>query len=188
MTDSNDTLIQLELPLENTERWKDIPGYEGFYQVSDTGRVRRVIAYKQHPAYGLLRLCYDESGYQQLHLYFTGKRRRMSVHCLVMRAFVGEQGKQDINHINGIKDDNRLENLEYCTHSENIRHAYRVLGGKIHRGEEHAASRLKEHEVREIRKLLADGAAQADLARRFNVDKNTIYAIAHRITWKHVKD
>lgn len=106
-----------------TERWKDIPGYEGFYQVSDLGRVRRTKSGR------VLKPHYNGHGYIQALLSKRGERKHKAVHRLVASAFIpNPEGKPQINHKNGVKSDNTVSNLEWCTASENLTHRHRVLG------------------------------------------------------------
>lgn len=99
-----------------TEEWRDIKGYEGLYLVSNLGRVygikRKNIL---HP--GL-----TEKGYLSVGLSKDGKGTSKKVHRLVAKAFLGES-KLEVNHKDGDKTNNRVDNLEYCTRSQNIRHA-----------------------------------------------------------------
>lgn len=105
-----------------TEIWQDIPDYEGLYQVSNMGRVRntrsgRVLKAREKP-----------NGYLGYALYTHSVATPFSAHRLVAGAFVpNPEGKPQINHINGNKADNRSENLEWCTASENQRHRFDVL-------------------------------------------------------------
>jgi hypothetical protein len=98
------------------EIWKDVPGYEGQYQVSDAGRVRNRKGLVLSPN----RLLH---GYLTVHLYCGGKHTR-KVHCvhrLVLHAFTGVVG-QEANHLNNDRSDNRRENLEWCTRAQNVAH------------------------------------------------------------------
>lgn len=108
------------------ERWKDIPNFEGLYSVSDQGRVRseaRLDSIGRRISERIMRPNPHKDGYWQIDLRKDGKRYNVLVHKLVMLAFVGEcPSGCEINHINENKKDNRLENLEYLTHTENIRH------------------------------------------------------------------
>lgn len=157
------------------EQWKTIPGFEN-YEVSDLGRVKN--------ASKVLSISNDGYGYPLAHLYLAGRRHTLKVHRLVMLAFVGER-KLDVNHINGIKTDNRLVNLEYATRSENIIHAYRtgLKRGSASKGTNHYRSKLSENEVLEIRESLVSSKL---LAAKFKVSINTIYYVRSGKGWKHV--
>lgn len=105
------------------ENWADVRGYEGLYQVSDKGNIRRVI---QNRTRILKQYVSKANGYCYINLYKNNKSSTMRVHKIVAREFLGEppQNKLQINHIDGNKANNAVENLEYCDQSENMRHAY----------------------------------------------------------------
>ena len=113
------------------EIWRDIKGYEGIYQISNWGRVKS-LARKKWNGYAffhinerILKPRYDEKNYVSYVLYKNNTSHAYRVHRLVLSTFVKNvDNKMQINHKNGKKDDNRLCNLEYCTQSENIRHAF----------------------------------------------------------------
>lgn len=107
------------------EIWKDIPGYEGYYQVSNTGKVKSLDGYYKRK-YPIILKPSLHRGYYRVVLCVDQNRKSIHVHQLVMLAFTGEPNGLQINHINGIKTDNRLCNLEYVTQSENMKHAYRI--------------------------------------------------------------
>lgn len=120
----------------NKEIWKDIPGYEGYFQVSSLGNFRsldRIVKYKtsgtrKYPGKRLL-VENMEDGYQRIVLMRDANRVRYMCHRLVALAFVpNPDNKPFVNHINGIRNDNRPENLEWCTQSENELHSTRILG------------------------------------------------------------
>ena len=114
------------------EVWKDIKDYEGFYQVSSLGRVKR-LAYRRKDSLGrkqfycekVLKGSYDKDGY--LSVSIRGKTCR--IHRLVCEAFhPNPEHKPQVNHLNNHRDDNRASNLEWVTNSENQLYAYREMG------------------------------------------------------------
>jgi hypothetical protein len=111
--------------MEEQEEWRDIMGYEGLYQVSNLARVKRITASFGTPG-GIL-TPHFVNGYPYITLSKGGKIKGYSIHRLVARAFLGEppEGKPEVNHIDGNRADSRLQNLEWCDHSYNIRDAHR---------------------------------------------------------------
>lgn len=113
------------------EVWKDIAGYEGLYQVSNLGRVRsfgRYVKNRSKLVYKpekLLQPAKDSYGYFVVGLCKNGKAKNFKVHRLVAQTFMhNPENKETVNHINGNKEDNRAENLEFCTNEENLQHAF----------------------------------------------------------------
>lgn len=124
-----------------TEIWRDIKGYEGLYQVSSIGRVKSLERKKQnhsklqivtekikqpHQQFGKYK-----NEYLVVNLYKNNKGKNMFVHRLVAEAFLDNFNKElEVNHKDGNKQNNCIENLEMLTRSENQKHAYEVLGKK----------------------------------------------------------
>lgn len=104
------------------EIWKDIPEYSG-YQISSLGNVRS----NKYGDWRLLKPAVDGAGYLIVYLRKNNESVRFHVHRLVTQAFVEGNGT-DVNHINGVKTDNRADNLEWCSRSDNVKHATRILG------------------------------------------------------------
>ena len=117
------------------EIWKNIIEYEGYYQISNLGRVKsleRTISFgdrKRRVSEKILKTKVDKDGYLRCTLCKNGKCIGYFVHRVVMYSFEGYSNKQ-VNHINGIKDDNRIGNLEYCTGMKNINHQHTKLKNK----------------------------------------------------------
>lgn len=119
------------------EIWKDIKGYEGIYQVSNTGKIKSLdriiyqdkdgLTYSRLIKGKVLKYNYDKQGYLLVHLCINGIRKCFKVHRLVAEAFIENvEQKQYVNHIDGNKKNNVMNNLEWVTPSENNIHAYKI--------------------------------------------------------------
>lgn len=112
------------------EIWKDVPGYEGRYQVSNLGNVKSLPKEKKGTLGGSyvtaekILSAATVNGYKKALLYKDGKRIFHSVHRLVAIAFLDNQ-LAEVNHINGVKTDNRVENLEWCSSQQNVIHSHK---------------------------------------------------------------
>ena len=121
--------------MEN-EIWKPVPGYEECYEVSNIGRVKKI---KGANAGRIFIGAFDDYMYTTLTKDKKGKF--FYIHRLVAMAFLpNPENKRTVNHINGIKTDNRVENLEWATNSENLQHAYRT---GLHKGVRHTEEARK---------------------------------------------
>lgn len=102
------------------ETWKDIEGYEGLYQVSTLGRIKSLKCGRQK----ILKLGSNPVGYSIIGLWKDRKQRFFPVHRLVALAFIQKaENKLEVNHIDGNKQNNNINNLEWVTRSENMKHA-----------------------------------------------------------------
>ncbi|HRF71094.1 MAG TPA: NUMOD4 motif-containing HNH endonuclease [Candidatus Pelethenecus sp.] len=121
------------------EIWKDIKGYEGLYQISNLGNVKSLGNKSNHKEEILMKQNLNFNGYLYIGLRSNSKRKIFRVHRLVAEAFIPNPlGKEEVNHINCNKTDNRACNLEWNTRQENQSHAEKNLSKYISAGRKHA--------------------------------------------------
>lgn len=177
----------------DVEHWMPVVGYEDRYEVSNLGRIRSLERYSTHRngrrnflKQRFLNPWVRRDGYLGVDLYENGKSKSFLAHRLILIAFIGMRvGKKECNHINGLKTDNRLENLEWVTRSENNLHSCRVLGHRL--GEKNWCAKLNEKQVIRIRREYSNGGVtHLDLARKYRVSKSSIRAVVNRKTWRHI--
>jgi hypothetical protein len=173
----------------NIEIWKDISGYEGQYQISNLGTVQSLtrIDAQNHIRYSqIMKPKLDDKGYYQIILCQNGKHKSLSLHRLLAKHFISNPNNLPcINHIDGNPKNNLLENLEWCTYSENTIHAYKT--GLMKLGNGHGRAKLTTEQVLEIRKLYKPNIYSFNmLAKQFGVTKQSIVSIVLRRNWKHI--
>lgn len=172
------------------ECWEDIYGYEGYYRVSNLGRVKSLerSVYRKDGGLSNTKTIIKKQrlvkeGYLTVYLFDGLKYSNKLVHVLVGRHFIPNPGnKKEINHKKGIKTDNRATELEWNTTSENIKHAY-SLGIMSQKGEKHASNKLKNNQVLEI---FNSTESQPILAKRYNMSRGTISNIKVGVSWSHI--
>lgn len=166
------------------EIWKEIKGTNGRYSVSDLGRLRNngfyanVCGGGKRFVKGKILSVQLRNGYKT---YFIPRLGNRTIHRLVAMHFIDNPfNKEFVNHINGIKTDNRLCNLEWCTRIENENHAYRTgLKNKV------PSSVLNEEDVLFILENCFTISTN-DLSLKFNVTSSTISRVIKRTIWSHV--
>ena len=175
--------------MENIELWRDVKGYENYYQISNFGNVRSLTRYvnsryvKRKEA-GKTLIKTISHGYYRIGLNKEGIVKKFMIHRLVCIAFISDEKiNMQVNHINGIKTDNRVENLEWCTQSENELHSYRVLNKKTLNGELHGKSKLTKKDVLEIRE---SKLSDKELSLIYDSSRKNINDIKNRKRWKHI--
>lgn len=169
------------------EIWKQVDSVDGLYEVSSEGRLRQCSGMSRRTG-RVLKPQVRPNGYVQASVRFIdGSYKYPLMHRLVAEAFIGPiPDSMQINHKNGDRSDNRVENLEIVTCSENNRHAYRVLGRERPEGSKHPVSKLSEEDVMDIRWMYGLGVRQFVLAKEYAIDPTTIRDIVHRRHWKHI--
>lgn len=168
--------------------WKPIVGYEGLYEVSDSGDVRSVDRVEKSDVWNLrtrkgrlLRKQTKRSGYDSVNLYKGGHMKTYLVHRLVASAFVPNPnpGLTEVNHKNGNRTDNAASNLEWITHSENVAHSFLVLGRKPdHHG------RLSSSAINSIRN---DTRHQSEIAKDYGISRSMVGLIKQHKVYKEVR-
>lgn len=167
------------------EVWRPIPDWEDRYHVSNHGRVKRVLPAPGCRQNRILVPVKHKNGYVVVQFYrgARGTGKIFSIHRLVARTFLGEAPGKQVNHKNGVRDDNRLENLEWMTASENCLHGFRVNKRKHPR----PAAKLKPIQVAAIRQL-ADGTklVKREIGEIFGVNASTVRDIINGRGWIHI--
>ena len=167
------------------EIWKDIKEFEEKYQISDKGNVKSLPRYKRKKE-KILKPGLNNYGYFVVVLMKNKIRYDRIVHRLVAGHFISNpENKPQVNHKNGIKTDNKIKNLEWCTNSENKKHSAK---NKLESwGERHYKHKLTKKDVKEIRgKYKKEGITQTELARQYPVNRQNISEIVNYKTWRHI--
>ena len=178
------------------ETWKDIKGYEGLYQISNLGRIKSLRKkIKNNGAFGKRKIITknekivssykNKDGYSVVQLYKNNKRKLKLVHRLVAEAFIPNPNNYPyVNHKDGNKANNCVDNLEWCNNSMNQLHAFSKGLQKC--GCDHAKAKLKYEDVLFIKNNI-NKYQQTELAKMFNVSRKVIYQIKKGITYKNIK-
>jgi hypothetical protein len=157
--------------------WKSIPEFENYF-ISFDGQIRSVFSGK------LRKLRQDKDGYLVIVLVKDKKQYYRMVHRLVASAFIpNPKNLPEVNHKDGVKNNNKGDNLEWVTSSENHLHKTRTLKKQI--GEQNNTAKLCENDVLYI--YNSDMSSRA-LAKKFNISKVNILSIKNKKTWRHLHD
>ncbi len=168
------------------EQWKSVIGWEGIYDVSNEGRIRRIAPGKKtRPGRILKPHKRKNDGRLTVALSYHGKRFDGNLHSLVASTWIGPRPPgMEIDHIDGNPENNNIANLEYVTPQENMKRAYKLGLVKLKFGIEHYLAKLTIDQVRIIRSCTAPSTL---LARVFSVTPITIRQVRRGLTWKHIK-
>lgn len=168
------------------EFWRGVDGYEAEYEISTSGRVRSLKWGKSR----ILKNRATHSGYFSVNLRKDSISKDTKVHRLVAQAFLENlENKPTVNHKDGDKRNNHVDNLEWATYKENTQHALRT--GLLHHekttGSLHGGAKLDEEKVLVIRWIRANyNFTLKQIGKMFGVSYVTIHSVVSRANWKHV--
>lgn len=185
-----------KLDKTTSEWWKDIKGWEGFYQISNHGRMRSLERFVHHKSGRakrkgkMLSFGIGPNGYYVAQLHRNGENKSVRVNRLVLEAFVLNPDNYPIcNHRDGDKKNNHALNLEWCTHSQNTKHAFKIglYQKDFNKGIKNGKSKLTKKQVLEIReKYIPRKYSTYKLAKEYMVGHTSIHNIVSRKSWKHL--
>lgn len=172
--------------MANEEIWKPVPGYEGKYEVSNIGNIKSAKTGK------LLKPQNSGNGYFKVRLSRNGQVFGAWVHRLVAAAFIpNENNLPVVDHKDGNKKNNAVDNLEWCTQKENSSRAFEkgfTPKAPVFHGELHPNHVLSEKQVSEIKALYATKAySQRQLAKRYGISQKTVNMIVTNRAWKEIQ-
>ncbi len=131
-----------------------------------------------------------KDGYLKVSFYIFGKYKRKLVHRLVLETFSPVEGMENlqVNHIDGNKKNNNINNLEWCTLKENMNHAWKnnLCKNSTPSGDSAHHKILNENTVRMILLDLKNGLSYQKISNKYNISRSTVYQIKNRVTWKNV--
>lgn len=131
-------------------------------------------------------LAVQRQRYCMVRIHINNINKLYTIHRLLALTYIPNPNAFPIiNHKNGNKHDNRLTNLEWCTYSQNMKHAYKN-GLVSTKGEKSSGHKLTNKKVKEIRRLHENGVSNLELGDQFEIDSSTISRIVNRYTWTHI--
>lgn len=188
---------KVKTPIIEGEIWKPVIEYENVYEVSNLGRLRsKPVFVVNDSIFGDLggyiknikikNQTINRDGYLTSKLCFNGKCRRLTVHRLVAKAFIPNPNKySQVNHMDGNKFNNTLENLEWVSAAQNTKHAWEtgLITNEHMLGSNHHSSKLIEEDVLDIRN---SNLTRKQLAEKYSISLSTVNDIIRRKSWKHI--
>ncbi len=167
------------------EIWKDIEGYEGLYQISNLGNVKSL---KNNI---ILKPSKNSKGYLQVFLWKNGSGKLLRIHRLVAKAFIPNfDDKPQVNHIDGNKQNNRVNNLEWVTNSENQKHAFKIKLQTNIGNNNPRARKINQYDLNG--KLIRTWNSFYDITNELNINRSDVwrcctgkYKQSHNFIWRY---
>lgn len=178
-------LEALVISWADLEIWKPVKGYEKYYEISNLGRLVS-LDYRGNGYRQILKTNINKNGYEQIRLNVNKIGKNKKIHRLVAESFLpNPENKKCVNHKDSNRINNRVDNLEWCTHSENIIHGFK--NGFIYRtsGEDSKVSKLNNEKVI---KIYISKKSHRELAKEYRVTKSCITSIKSKKTWKKITE
>lgn len=183
---------ELSWILFRNEYWKYIPGFEDRYMISCFGRIKCLeymrwngMGYQTIPEF-IKKFHLSDDGYPVFRCNIKdGRKSTKKIHRIVCELFIplpDKKGKLQVNHIDGIKLNNSMWNLEWVTHSENIKHAYKMGLMNIH-GDKHPNKKVTRIQVEEIRKRILNGEDNRSIASDYPITHSMVSKIRCGHSW-----
>lgn len=168
------------------EIWKDIPDYEGLYQASNLGRIKSLIPWAGTQSRILKPANCDKYGHLGVALTLNKKHKTFPVHQLVLNTFVGKCPRgMECRHLDGNRINNKLKNLKWGTHSENMKD--RIEHGTYQYGPDNPNVKLNIKQVNIIKYLIKTRIlAQREIAEIFNIHQTTVHYIKKGKLWQTI--
>lgn len=174
------TVISLrKIPRKRKLIWSDVIGFEKLYIISNEGHILSRYTGK------LLKSKVSKRGYYNVKLYKNKKQFTKKIHRLIAEAFIpNPENKPQINHKNGNKLDNSLENLEWCNNFENAKHAHET-GLRDNSGSKNGMSKLTDKIISSIRKDCCSDMTQNQIAKKYGISQANVSMIKNNKRWKN---
>ncbi len=175
------------------EEWRDIEGFDGFYQISNTGKVRSQGDNRGNKSgkWRLRSLSANHDGYLKVRLIRKDKDRTCRVHILVAKAFITNPNNfNTVNHKDGDKTNNNVDNLEWADRSQQMVHAYKLGLKKAIRGSSNYAAKLTDDDVKYIRGHYVRYSREfgtVAMSKKFGVSSRVIGLVTRGLSYKDVK-
>lgn len=196
MADTRVNIFIDDFEFSKIEKWIPICGYETSYLVSDFGRIKSLPRKRNCGNDGfhttnikILKTGVDGTGYPKVTLCYKRIIKKIHVHRLVAQSFLPNPNNYPcVNHKDGNKTNNKVENLEWCSYSYNNFHAYKnnLKNPYLRFGESNPRHKLNKSDIIEIKKMLRTNLSRKSIAEKFGVSKGCIESVKYGQSWNHI--